>query len=65
VVTKPSNSKVFHHSNGKLSQFPNALALGAEHSRHVRHWIEDKKAGWYAVLEEPKVISRKDLPMLE
>jgi len=29
--------------------------VGAEHSRHVRHWIEDKKAGWYAVLEEPKM----------
>jgi hypothetical protein len=29
--------------------------VGEEHSRHVRHWIEDKKAGWYAVLEAPKM----------
>jgi hypothetical protein len=29
--------------------------VGEEHGGHVRHWIEDKKAGWYAVLEEPKM----------
>ena len=29
--------------------------VGEEHGRHVRHWIEDKKAGWYAVLEDPKM----------
>ena len=41
MVTKPSNSKVFHHSNGKLSQFPNALALGAL----VRHTGQRRIAG--------------------
>jgi len=29
--------------------------VGEEHGRHVRHWIEDKKAGWYAMLEDPKM----------
>ena len=29
--------------------------VGEEHGGHVRHWIEDKKAGWYAVLEDPKM----------
>jgi hypothetical protein len=29
--------------------------VGEEHGGHVRHWIEDKKVGWYAVLEDPKM----------
>jgi hypothetical protein len=24
-------------------------------SEHVRHWFQDKKAGWYAVLADPQV----------
>jgi hypothetical protein len=28
---------------------------GEEHGERVRHWIEDKKSGWYAVLEDPKM----------
>src|SRR6266704_1141253 len=29
--------------------------VGAEHGERVRHWIQDKKAGWYAVLADPKM----------
>jgi hypothetical protein len=32
-------------------------AEGEEHGGRVRSWIEDKKAGWYAVLEDPKMPS--------
>jgi hypothetical protein len=28
---------------------------GKEHGEQVRSWIEDKKTGWYAVLEDPKM----------
>jgi hypothetical protein len=27
---------------------------GEEHGERVRRWVQDKKAGWYAVLEDPK-----------
>src|SRR5262245_61495860 len=30
-------------------------AVGADHGERVRHWFEDKKAGWYAVLEDPQM----------
>ncbi|HSX79715.1 MAG TPA: hypothetical protein VLQ80_14235 [Candidatus Saccharimonadia bacterium] len=30
-------------------------AVGQEHGERVRHWFRDKKAGWYAVLEDPKM----------
>jgi hypothetical protein len=30
-------------------------ALGEEHGERMRHWFETKKAGWYAVLEDPKM----------
>jgi hypothetical protein len=29
--------------------------LGQEHGERVRHWFEAKKAGWYAVLADPKM----------
>jgi hypothetical protein len=29
--------------------------VGAEHGERVRHWMQDKKAGWYAVLADPKM----------
>ena len=29
--------------------------LGPEHGARVRHWFQDKKAGWYAVLADPKM----------
>jgi len=29
--------------------------VGEEHGKRVRHWFEDKKAGWYAVLEDPQM----------
>ena len=28
---------------------------GEEHGERVRRWVQDKKAGWYAVLEDPKM----------
>jgi hypothetical protein len=28
---------------------------GEEHGKRVRTWMEDKKSGWYAVLEDPKM----------
>jgi hypothetical protein len=28
---------------------------GKEHGERVRSWMEDKKSGWYAVLEDPKM----------
>src|SRR2546425_4633705 len=29
--------------------------LGEEHGERVRHWFQHKKAGWYAVLEDPRM----------
>src|SRR5207245_6060703 len=29
--------------------------VGREHGERVRHWFQEKKAGWYAVLEEPRL----------
>src|SRR5438552_1985019 len=29
--------------------------VGEEHGERVRHWFQEKKAGWYAVLEEPQM----------
>ena len=30
-------------------------ALEPDHGERVRHWFQDKKAGWYAVLADPKM----------
>jgi len=30
-------------------------AVGVEHGDRVRQWFQDKKAGWYAVLEDPQI----------
>jgi hypothetical protein len=32
-----------------------ATAVGEDHGERVRHWFEDKKAGWYAVLADPQM----------
>jgi hypothetical protein len=29
--------------------------VGVEHGERVRQWFQDKKAGWYAVLEDPQM----------
>jgi hypothetical protein len=29
--------------------------VGKEHGERVRHWFEEKKAGWYAVLADPQM----------
>jgi hypothetical protein len=40
-----------------LRHFANRIdtAVGEEHGERIRHWFETKKAGWYAVLEDPKM----------
>jgi hypothetical protein len=32
-----------------------AATAGAANGQRVRHWFQDKKAGWYAVLEDPQM----------
>jgi hypothetical protein len=32
-----------------------ATTAGMANGEHVRQWIRDKKAGWYAVLEDPQM----------
>ena len=32
-----------------------ATTVGDEHGERVRHWFQDKKSGWYAVLEDPQM----------
>jgi hypothetical protein len=41
----------------RLRRFADSItaAEGEEHGERVRHWFEDKKAGWYAVLEDPQM----------
>jgi hypothetical protein len=41
----------------RLRHFANHIAttVGEDHGKRVRHWFADKKAGWYAVLEDPKM----------
>src|SRR5712691_1125102 len=29
--------------------------VGEEHGERIRHWFKEKKAGWYAVLEDPQM----------
>ena len=36
--------------------------VGAEHGERVRHWFEEKKSGWYAVLEDPQMPAMSTLP---
>jgi hypothetical protein len=40
-----------------LRHFANRIdaTVGDAHGERVRHWFESKKAGWYAVLEDPKM----------
>jgi hypothetical protein len=41
----------------RLRHFANHITatVGKDHGERVRHWFEAKKAGWYAVLEDPKM----------
>jgi hypothetical protein len=32
-----------------------ATIVGEAHGERVRHWFQDKKTGWYAVLEDPQM----------
>jgi hypothetical protein len=40
-----------------LHHFANRIdaTVGEAHGERIRHWFETKKAGWYAVLEDPKM----------
>jgi hypothetical protein len=40
-----------------LRHFANRIdaTVGEVHGERIRHWFETKKAGWYAVLEDPKM----------
>lgn len=41
----------------RLRHFANRIdaTVGEAHGVRIRHWFESKKAGWYAVLEDPKM----------
>jgi hypothetical protein len=41
----------------RLRRFADHIAatVGEEHGARVRHWFQEKKAGWYAVLADPKM----------
>src|ERR687896_989863 len=41
----------------RLRHFANRIdtTVGEEHGERIRHWFETKKAGWYTVLEDPKM----------
>jgi hypothetical protein len=41
----------------RLRHFANHIdtTVGEVHGERIRHWFETKKAGWYAVLEDPKM----------
>lgn len=41
----------------RLRHFANRIdtTVGEAHGARVRHWFEAKKAGWYTVLEDPKM----------
>jgi len=41
----------------KLRRFADHVATmaGAANGQRVRQWFQDKKAGWYAVLEDPQM----------
>jgi hypothetical protein len=32
-----------------------ARTAGAANGKRVRHWVQDKKVGWYAVLADPQI----------
>ena len=38
-----------------------APTVGADHGDRIRHWFQDKKAGWYTVLADPRMPARSTL----
>ena len=38
-----------------------APTVGADHGDRIRHWFQDKKAGWYTVLADPRMPARSNL----
>ena len=41
----------------RLRRFADHISntIGEDHGKRVRHWFEDKKSGWYAVLADPQM----------
>ena len=41
----------------RLRRFADHISntVGEDHGKRVRNWFEDKKSGWYAVLEDPQM----------
>jgi hypothetical protein len=41
----------------RLRRFADHIShtVGADHGKRVRNWFEEKKSGWYAVLEDPQM----------
>ncbi len=41
----------------RLRRFADHISntVGEDHGKRVRNWFEEKKSGWYAVLEDPKM----------
>ena len=41
----------------RLRRFADDISntVGKDHGKRVRHWFEDKKSGWYAVLADPQM----------
>ena len=41
----------------RLRRFADHISntVGEDHGKRVRNWFRDKKMGWYAVLEDPKM----------
>ena len=37
---------------------PHRHTVGEDHGERVRHWFQDKKAGWYTVLADPQMPAR-------
>ena len=47
----------------RLRRFADHISatMGEEHGERVRRWFHDKKAGWYAVLAAPKMLTSSTL----
>jgi hypothetical protein len=47
----------------RLRHFADYIAptVGADHGDRIRYWFQDKKAGWYTVLADPRMPARSTL----
>jgi hypothetical protein len=55
--SRSAQGRVHFITTQRLRHFANHIAptVGEDHGKRVRHWFAEKKAGWYAVLEDPKM----------